>query len=206
MEQYPSNSIKHRKKMLEKEQQEKRLKSVVKQPAVKRKKSEIRKFTDEFITESVSKVNNHIFKDILFPSIKEIIWKVLTDSVNMIFYPNDPKRSSVPASRVSYRDCYGNTGNASPIRDYSSNSRTASDLAPDECIFMDRGSAEIVLYRLQEELNIYGLVTVADFKQLSGIHEEYTDNNFGWTNLKTCKVLPTNGGYYIRLPKPYPID
>ena len=206
MEQYPSNSINKRREQMRKDGNNKHLEPVVKTPVVTRKKSEIKKFADEFITESVSKVNNHIFKDILFPSINEIAWKILTDSINMVFYPNETKRSSVPADRVSYKN-YQTGGNiVSPVRDYRATPESNRHIAPDEYIFTDRGSAEIVLYRLQEELKHYGTITVSDFKQLAGIQEEYTDNNFGWDSLSSAKILPTNGGYRIRLPKPSPID
>lgn len=72
-----------------------------------------------------------------------------------------------------------------------------------EVIFDSRKSAEEVLYQMDQILQTYELVTVADFYDLSGITPSFFDTRYGWTNLKTAEVVRLRAGYIINLPKAY---
>ena len=77
----------------------------------------------------------------------------------------------------------------------------------DDIVFETRGDAEKVLDTLSEALSVYGSVSVADFYDLADISAEWTDNNFGWTDLRGARVLRTRGGgYTIDMPKPTNIN
>lgn len=73
-------------------------------------------------------------------------------------------------------------------------------------IFESRGEAEEVLSRMNELIDTYGLVSVADAYDLCGTTSVYTDNKRGWTNLDGAEVIRIRGGYYkLCLPKALPI-
>lgn len=72
-----------------------------------------------------------------------------------------------------------------------------------EVIFDSRKSAEEVLHQMDQILQIYELVTVADLYDLSGITPSFFDTCYGWTNLKTAEVVRVRAGYIINLPKAY---
>ena len=74
------------------------------------------------------------------------------------------------------------------------------------CFFDTRGEAEEVLSRLDELIEMYGLVRVADLYDLVGITGDYTDNKYGWKNIRNARVERTRDGYAIKLPRALLID
>lgn len=72
-----------------------------------------------------------------------------------------------------------------------------------EIIFESRKSAEEVLTRMDELLETYKMVTVADFYDIAGITPSFFDTRYGWTNLKDAEVVRVRDGYKIKLPKAY---
>jgi pectate lyase len=65
---------------------------------------------------------------------------------------------------------------------------------------------------MQEILDRYAVVTVADLYELSDRSPNYMDNNYGWTSLKHANVhgfFGSNGvrkGYVIDLPTAMPLE
>ena len=76
----------------------------------------------------------------------------------------------------------------------------------DDIIFDNRGEAEIVLSRMDELIDTYGIVTIADLYDLAGVTGDYTTNNYGWTNIRSAEVVRVRDGYIIKMPKAMPID
>ena len=60
---------------------------------------------------------------------------------------------------------------------------------------------------MEEIIATYGLVSVADFYELVGVPSNYTDNNYGWSNLRNAYVdRLRDGGYIIKLPRAFQLD
>lgn len=201
MEEYVSNS--HKSKEANKEK-EKKVERVVTGEVRRKKKSEIRKFTDVFVSEDVSNVKSYILMDVLVPAIKKAVSDIVTNGIDMILYGEtgrSQKRSS-GASKVSYRSYYDKERDR---RDYGpSRARTGYDF--DECILDNRGEADEVLSQMDDLIDRYGTVSVADYYELIGIRGNYTDNNYGWTNIRSATVVRArDGGYVIKLPRAMPI-
>ena len=56
-------------------------------------------------------------------------------------------------------------------------------------------------------LEKYGIATIADLKEISGLHAPYSDNDYGWTNLAFARVYRARDGrFYLDLPEAMPID
>lgn len=70
-----------------------------------------------------------------------------------------------------------------------------------DIVFSNRGDAEEVLSGMLELFEHFKVVSVADLFDLAGLRCNYTDNNYGWTNLQDARVERVCGGYVIRLPK-----
>ena len=59
---------------------------------------------------------------------------------------------------------------------------------------------------MDEIIDTYGIVTIADFYDLAGVTGDYTTNNYGWTNIRNAEVVRVRDGYIIKMPKAMPID
>lgn len=200
-ENLPDNSRKGReeRKHAANSQEEKRAEKIVK-GAVKTKKNEMRKLTDIFISEDAANVKSYILMDVLVPSIKKAIYDIVVNSLDMSLFGGRGNGRRSTADKVSYRD-YG----ASSRRDDRSSSRTSSGYSYDDIILETRGEAEAVLSRMDEIMEEYEIVRVADLYDLVGITGEYTDNKYGWTNIRNASVERVRDGYKIKMPRALPI-
>lgn len=72
--------------------------------------------------------------------------------------------------------------------------------------FDSANDANEVLSYMIDSVDQYGLVTVADFYELSDVASKFTDHQFGWTNLNGVRVVPIRGGgFYISFPPAVPV-
>ena len=76
----------------------------------------------------------------------------------------------------------------------------------DEVIFNDRAEADLVLERLMDLIDTYGVATVSDFYDLAGISTDYPDNGWGWERLGGAAIRRTRAGYILDLPRPVALD
>lgn len=72
--------------------------------------------------------------------------------------------------------------------------------------FETREKAEKILEQMNEEIDRYGFVTVADYKELCGVAGDYKDNKYGWTNIRDAEVTRVRAGYSIRFPRVLAVD
>lgn len=201
MEQFKSNSN-SAKERRNKPLPEKKVSKVVSGRVRTKKKSELRKFTDIFISEDASNVKSYVFLDILVPAIKKAISDIVVSGVDMVLYgeTGHTKKNS-PASKISYRDYY----NRRDPRDYSAN-RTRTGYSYDDIVLDNRGEAEDVIEKMDELISTYGQVSVADLYDLVGVTGNYTDNKYGWTDIRSASIVRVHNGYLIKMPKALPLD
>lgn len=69
-------------------------------------------------------------------------------------------------------------------------------------MFASRSEAEAVLNNLISICDLRGVATVGDQYDLTGISKTYTDENWGWRDLRNVRVVRTPIGYVLDLPKP----
>lgn len=205
MDDYKPNSHKSReeKKETRKEDRQK-LEKVVTGVVKTKKKSEIRKFTDVFLSEDINNVKSYVFTDVLVPAIKKLVTDIVTDGINMILYGGSNRGSrSGNASYVSYRQYSDPKDNG---HRYGNESKGRSGYNHDDIILESRGEAEEVLDRMSELIDMYGMVSVADMYDLVGKSCNYTDNKYGWTNIRNAEPIRVRDGYMLKLPKALPIN
>ena len=181
---------------------EKKIEKVVTGKVVTRKKSAFSKFADEFISEDAKNVKTYVWGEVLIPAIKKAVSDIVTDGIDMILYGGsrrDGRRSTV--DRVSYTKYSG----GSSIRDHRQAS--SNRYSYDDIILDNRAEAQEVLDRMDEIVEAYGLVTVADLFDLVGKSCDYTANRYGWTSTRSAEVVRLrDGGYLIKMPRAVPID
>lgn len=205
MEDYKPNSNRFKDEQKSKETnkiEEKRIDKVVTGTVKTRKKSKFSKIADEFISEDAKNVKSYVFGEVLIPAIKKAISDIVTDGIDIILYGESRrgnKRST--ADRVSYRNYYDDRR---PSRIDRSNVLYGYNY--DDIILSTRGEAEDVLARMDELMDTYGLVRVADLYDLVGITGNYTDNKYGWTNIRSAEIMRVRDGYMIKMPRAVPID
>lgn len=206
MSDYKPNSHKSKVENTTRSGEEKKVEKVVKGTVKTKKKTEIRKFADVFIAEDAANVKSYILMDVLVPAVKKAISDIVQDGVSMILYGSangGSKNRYGNASYVSYRSYSDRDRRDDRRTDYT---RNRSRYNFDDIILDDRGEAEEVLTRMDELIDTYGIVSVADLYDLVGLTCDYTDNKYGWTNIRNAEAIRVRDGYMLKLPKPLPIN
>lgn len=193
---YTPNSNKYK----EEKKEERRAQKVVTGEVKVKKKSEAKKFVDTFISEDVSKVKDYILMDVLVPAVKKAISDIVTNGIDMILYGSAGKsKSNSSTTRISYTN-YSNP---------SSQQRAVAQrnvYSYDDLLFNSRGEAEAVLAGMDEIMANYQMVRVSDMNELAGVTGNYTDVNYGWTDIRSAQVIRVRDGYMIKMPRALPLN
>lgn len=184
---------------------EKRASKVV-QGAVKTKqKSGMYKLADIFIKEDVANVKSFVINDIVIPTIRDTIWSIFTNSLEMFLYPGGGRGRKRVGSDYTYTS-YDRFSD----RDRRERSYYESEPRPkfngEDLVFATRGDAEAVLREMEHLIMRYKMVRVGDLYDMADRTAPYTANDYGWTNLRTAEVVRVRDGYILKLPKALPID
>lgn len=200
MDDYKPNSYKY------KEQQkalttDKKIEKVVKGTVKTRKRNGVTKLKDVFVNEDAKNVKSYIFSDVLVPAIKKLIYDIVNDGASMLLFGNTSSgRKKTIGSNVSYRQFYD-----PKVEDRRPVSSSRFDY--DDLIFESRGEAEAALSKMDEVIDVYGTVSVADLYDMCELTAPYTSNRYGWSNIQTAEVARLrDGGYVLKLPRALPIS
>lgn len=180
---------------------QKKIEKVVTGKTKTKKKSEAHKLLDIFLPEDIASVKSYIVYDILVPAVK----RFLSDSVDAILYPGgDGSRRKTATSKVSYSSYYGRDRD----RRVDPPSRLRNGFEYDEIVFESRGDAEAVLVAMQEVIDTYDFVSVADLYDLAEVsNQNYNANKYGWYDIRSAQpVRLRDGGYVLKLPRAVPRD
>lgn len=173
-----------------------------------KKKNFFERFSDTmFEQKDTGTIRTYLFNDIIKPTFKRFTMDIVTEFLSQLLYGGPrPGNTNNTGPYVNYRYS-SNVSRQAPV----ANNRSVSGLDIFDFGKIDYGSrkeAYDVLDQMYDLLSRYDLVRVSQFYDLSGCT---TDNvqaqKFGWMDLSGADVVQTFGGrYYIRLPKPYPLD
>lgn len=193
--QYPSNSYRSR--------EEKRVTTkVVTSELGKKKKTMLDKISSVIFGDDAKALGEYILHDILIPSAKELIMDMVRNGLEMRMYGDGnryrSRRDPVRSTKVAYNSMY-NRDAREDRREYSQTSR--SNFRFEDIIIPDRKEAEEVLTNMIDLIENYDNVGVGDFYDLVGIRSDYTDNKYGWTNLRDASVKRVREGYVLDLPR-----
>jgi hypothetical protein len=198
---YKPNSHRFKEEQAETSEEKKKIEKVVTGTVKTKKKSDFSKLASVFISEDVKNVKSYVLMDVLVPAIKKAVSDIVTDGVDMILYGESRRgKKNSNSSRVSYRNYYDQREERRPT------DRPRTGYSYDTIVLDTKGEAEDVLCRMTELIEMYGVVSVADLYDLVGITGNYTDNKYGWTNLRNADTRRTRDGYELVLPKVLPIN
>ena len=183
--------------------EKKKIEPVVKSGAKLRKKNELQKVAGSIISEDAKSVKSYILMDVLVPAIKDAIEDIVTNGIRMLLRGDTSARRSGPSggiSHISYNKAYDR-------RDRSSLDRPRGVMDFDDLILPTRYEAEEVLRSLDDLIETYRIVSVADMYEAAGIRNfEYTAQKYGWTDIRRAEVIHVRNGYWLKMPKVCPID
>lgn len=214
---YPSNRRTEKRETAEKKiPEDKKVEKVVNGKVRKQKRSLRKKMAETFLEDDTKSVGSYVFHDILIPAAKDLISDIVGGGVEMLLFGERRSGSRSRGSSIrpnnnrsftSYGSYYGpsNKDNRPAGRDMSRTARARHDF--DEIILDTRGEAEEVLSHLVDLTVDYGQASVSDLYDLVGVTSAFTDEKYGWTDLRGASISRARGGgYLLNLPRTQALD
>lgn len=198
------NNLKSNSKYNKKDKSEERKlpNAVVKGEIKTKSKTTGRKIVESMMKEDAHAIKEHVIKDVIDPSIREIIFNALKDGLEIaLFGFGGRKRGDRGRGYTAYGSYY-KSSDRTPERSKSKpvtvsrGRRGYYDL--DEIEFEYKEDAENVLDALCAELEDYPNVSGEVLKHLLGRDDAtFADRQYGWTDLSTARIERIRGGTYI---------
>lgn len=216
MEDFPSNSHTNRKPVAKPEP--KKIDKVVEGAVVRRKKSRMKKFKDIFIGGDAKAAWAFVLMERFVPAMQDAFIDAGQEAIQRLIRGDSHSTGYRPGRRpgsilghVTYNKPSSSYSRNTPRDGYREESRAITRRARvthdfDEIILATRVEAEEVVDRLFDLVSKYELATVADLYNLVGITGDYTDDKWGWTDIRGAGVSRVTGGFLLDLPKPEPIE
>jgi hypothetical protein len=212
---FPSNSRRLNDET-EKETKEtsKKIESVVVGEVVRRKKPLRKRISEMFVGGDARSVGSYVLLDVLVPAAKDMVADAMSQGMEKMLFGEARSRSRRGGSRSDSGNGYVSYNRFSPAtggryrgdesRQPSHRARATHDF--DEIILATRIEADEVIERLFDLVVKYESATVADLYELVGVSGNYTDDKWGWTDLRGAGVTRIRNGYLLELPKPQSLD
>lgn len=201
MAEYKPNSDRSRTDGARQENPERKTGKVISGDAHRRKQSGLNRVSNAVGLGDGDSVKDYMTQaliDVLIPTLKRAVSDIVCNSINILLGEPTRTRSGSQASRVNYRSYYDQ--GRDERKEYN-RPRAQSSYSYDDIVFPSRGDAEEVLYRMEELLERFDMVSVADLFDMAGISCNYTDNKYGWKSLRDARIERVSDGYIIRLPR-----
>jgi len=197
----------------EKTTDEKKLKKVVTGKVTKQKRSFGKKISEVLLEDNTKSVGSYIFYDVLIPAAKDLISDMVGGGIEMLLFGERRARGANHTIRSGGRSHtqYGSFFSSSIKNQNARNDKPAPFNRArhdfDNIVLESRGEAEEVLSHLVDLTIDYGQATVSDLYDLVGITSNFTDEKYGWTDLRGATAnRARGGGYVLNLPRPQPLE
>lgn len=156
-----------------------------------------------FVVEDFKNVGATVFSEVLFPQAKQALYNALLNGLSMVFWgASGPQKKS--GLGLGTKINYSGISNGK-VANLSSQSYAVrgTKIEPEDVEFETRMDAQNVLDGMCDLLENFERVTFAQMLELADVpNDNYTLNNYGWTNLRDAEIRRmANGKYYIRFPK-----
>lgn len=210
MQDFPANSQKAKARSDEPmlDDRPEKIERVTSAQAERRPKGLGRKFKETFIGGSTRMAVEYMVVDVVIPAIQDTMIDAFQGGVErLIRGETRSRRSSTPSTysnvgHVNYKGMSEMT-RVKPAAPRTLSRRSRSQQTFDEIVIPSRTEAETVLDQMFDILSRYGMVTVAELYEMTGIQSSHTDHKWGWTKMPGAKVARLrNGGYLLDLPEP----
>ena len=161
------------------------------------------KYKGAIINEDAGKMKDWLILDVLIPAGKKLVHDIVANGIDILLYgtggkPTGTRRDS-NVSRISYRSYYDEP-RREPLRETRNNSRS-------DIIVSSMREGEELLSAAQDVIDMYQNISIADLMELAdpNIQTEYTDNYYGWKDLRGARVVPVRDGYLVDMPRAIPL-
>lgn len=161
------------------------------------------RLSDIFTPEDTSSVASFVFTRLIIPRLQVLAVDTINAVARAIFLgerTSEPSRKT-PGGYTSYQGYYG--GEKKSAAKLGSSKKTNGSFQFQEVVVDSYGDAQLILDRLDEQLDDQGYVTVSYLYEASGLPCPFTGNYYGWENISSARIVTDSDGYRIEMPEPH---
>ena len=170
----------------------------------------------------IQDVTSYIINDVAVPAAKDTIVNMITNGANMLFKGeanpggySSRSNGAVGNSRVDYGRPYAQSrsvrsDDGRSISSFNRGYGGTSQMRYIDVVVETRDVAEDILNAIAQDTITYGMVPVRELYEMTGMPWTSADNDYGWSDVSSARIVPTRGGWKIMMPTPeflgdYPI-
>jgi hypothetical protein len=205
-------------------QEERKIQKIEGVNVVKTKKSIGKRIKEGFGGNDMQSVGTYLMWDVLVPAARDLVFDIIIEGARGSLYGDSARKStsSIGSSRSNIVGSsntsrirttnYNGISRSPAISAQQSNSMSSRDKAQfdfSELILDSRVKAEEIILKMNDALEEFGLVSVAEFYdalEISG--NGFTDQKHGWNaeTFQGARVRPARGGFLLDIPQPRPFE
>lgn len=192
---------------------EHKFQAVIEGGAEVKKQTGIGKFFRQLFAEDMQTVRDTFKKDVLIPFVQDGMSGIFHDGIDLLIYGHKGYNRNSRTSRMFSsmktlnKDKYYSSSLDS-VRRYSRDDDDDRDVevCEDNLIkFKSKAKAVAVLDAMTDALDRFPAISVSDMYDIAGITDikaDFTEKNWGWTDVAGSRVRRAFGGwYYLDLPR-----
>ena len=183
------------------------VKRVVSGKVTRGKKPLGQRFKDLFFGGSIETVWTSLRDEVLIPAAKDTITSFVSQGIERAVYgdrggaPRRPGRTAAQNGYVNYQR-YSSIRRDEPR---PTAQRTSVPKHEGPFVLESRVEAEDVIDQIQQLVSEYGHASLAALYSSLGITPTFTDENWGWFDIRGFHVNRVSGGYLLSYPNPEPL-
>jgi hypothetical protein len=201
---YPSNSSRKR----EEQPEPKKIERVTTGEVIRKKPSLGKRFMETFVGGDAKGVWSYVAYDVLIPAAKDMVSDAISQGIERMLFGESVRGGSRSRRGAPQSNTYVAYNRYAPQqaprreepRRISRQGRASHNF--DEIILSTRAEAEEVIDRLFDLVERYNQATVSDLYELVGVTGDFTDEKYGWTDLRGAAPTRVRNGYLLDLPRP----
>lgn len=194
MEAFPANSRKVKAPVSKREEKPK-IEKVIEGEVVRRKKPLGKRIAETFGATDMKSVGGFVLIDVLVPAAKDMVADAISQGIERMLFGDVRSTSRRPHKQYSNNGYVSYNSYKSSQQKQSSPSRRARASHDfDEIILETRVEAEEVIDRLFDLISKYEAATVADLYELVGVQGSYTDDKWGWVDIRGAGITRIRNG------------
>lgn len=153
--------------------------------------------------------SEYLFKKVIVPAISKTILDICSNIANafvggvelVLYGSKSPQRSA--NNQGGYRYSYVDyTKPSYTSNSYSVPPQTRVKESPDALTFTYEEDAKAVRDQMNDLIDGAGRASIADLYAIIKKPSSYTDDNYGWDDLRTATITNTRDGWLLRFPRP----
>ena len=159
-----------------------------------------RKATKGGLAYEIREIANSLFSSLMKPTMQNLLLDFVNGALRMLVLKEDA--SSYGRAHTPYNRFFDTSPTYQKSSSYSTVAPPIRANPYEPVLIPTRQEAETVLYHMRARIEEFGWVTVGDLYSMCRMPSNFTQERWGWTDLKHVGIGHTNQGWFIDLPEP----